>query len=98
MSEMNSTELAAACGFAPAAGEGARQVQGIFAGDLLSWAMGRAKEGDAWFTVMGNVNTVAVAALADCACVVLCHGAGWDAVALQRAGRAGRGAVYLPAA
>ena len=41
---MNSTELAAACGFAPAAGEGARQVQGIFAGDLLSWAMGRAKE------------------------------------------------------
>ena len=62
---MNSTELAAACGFAPAAGEGARQVQGIFAGDLLSWAMGRAKEGDAWFTVMGNVNTVAVAALTD---------------------------------
>ena len=89
MSEMNSTELAAACGFAPAAGEGARQVQGIFAGDLLSWAMGRAKEGDAWFTVMGNVNTVAVAALTDCACVVLCHGAGWDAAALQRAGEQG---------
>ena len=84
MSEMNSTELAAACGFAAAAGEGARQVQGIFAGDLLSWA-----KGDAWFTVMGNVNTVAVAALTDCACVVLCHGAGWDAGALQRAGEQG---------
>ena len=51
MSEMNSTELAAVCGFSPAAGEGARQVQGIFAGDLLSWAMGRAKEGDAWDAV-----------------------------------------------
>lgn len=50
---------------------------------------GRAKEGDAWFTVMGNVNTVAVAALTDCACVVLCHGAGWDAGALQRAGEQG---------
>ena len=90
---MNSTELAAACGFSPAAGEGARQVQGIFAGDLLSWAMGRAKEGDAWFTVMDNVNTVAVAALTDCACVVLCHGAVWDAGALQKA--AGQGvALY----
>ena len=34
-------------------------------------------------------NTVAVAALTDCACVVLCHGAGWDAGALQRAGEQG---------
>ena len=50
-----------------------------------SWAMGRAKEGDAWFTVMGNVNAVAVAALADCACIVLCHGASLDAVAKTRA-------------
>ena len=44
-----------------------------------------AKEGDAWFTVMGNVNAVAVAALADCACIVLCHGAALDAVAKTRA-------------
>lgn len=51
--------------------------------------MGRAKEGDAWFTVMGNVNTVAVAALADCACAVLCHGAQWDAEAVRKAGMQG---------
>ena len=51
--------------------------------------MGRAKEGDIWFTVMGNVNTVAVAALADCACVVLCHEAVWDEVAVQRAAQQG---------
>lgn len=89
MSEMNSTELAAVCGFPPWRAKAHGRCQGIFAGDLLSWAMGRAKEGDAWFTVMGNVNTVAVAALADCACVVLCHGAGWDAVALQRAAEQG---------
>lgn len=63
--------------------------RGHFYGDLLSWAMGRAKEGDAWFTVMGNVNAVAVAALADCACIVLCHGAALDAVAKTRAGRTG---------
>ena len=86
---MKTATLAAACEFVHAAGEQTHCVQGIFAGDLLSWAMGRAKEGDAWFTVMGNVNTVAVAALTDCACVVLCHGAGWDAGALQRAGEQG---------
>ena len=70
---MTSETLCAACGFCPAVGDGERTVTGVFTGDLLSWAMGRAKEGDIWFTVMGNVNTVAVAALADCACVVLCH-------------------------
>ena len=61
---MTTKELSAACGFAPAVEAETREIAGIFTGDLLSWAMGRAKEGDAWFTVMGNVNAVAVAALA----------------------------------
>ena len=82
---MTSGMLCGACHFAPATDAGEREVLGVFTGDLLSWAMGRAKEGDIWFTVMGNVNTVAVAALADCACVVLCHGAQWDETALERA-------------
>ena len=86
---MTSETLCAACGFAPAAAGDDRDVNGIFTGDLLSWAMGRAGEGNVWFTVMGNVNTVAVAALADCACVVLCHGAAWDATALERARQQG---------
>ena len=82
---MTTKELSTVCGFLPAVEADAREITGIFTGDLLSWAMGRAKEGDAWFTVMGNVNAVAVAALADCACVVLCHGAALDAVAKTRA-------------
>lgn len=82
---MTTKELSAACGFAPAVEAETREIAGIFTGDLLSWAMGRAKEGDAWFTVMGNVNAVAVAALADCACIVLCHGAALEAVAKTRA-------------
>ena len=86
---MNTKDLPAVCGFEPLVPGEEREIEGIFTGDLLSWAMGRAKEGDAWFTVMGNVNTVAVAALADCACVVLCHGAQWDEAALQRAGAQG---------
>ncbi len=40
--------------------------------DLLSVAMGGAPEGSAWCTVMANMNTLAVASLADCACIILC--------------------------
>ena len=86
---MNTKDLPAVCGFEPLVPGEEREIEGIFTGDLLSWAMGRAKEGDAWFTVMGNVNAVAVASLADCACIVLCHGAQWDEAALQRAGAQG---------
>ncbi len=62
-----------------------REIEGVFCGDLLSWAIGRAKEGDAWCTVMGNVNTVAVALLADCSCIILCHDSAADEAMLQRA-------------
>ena len=48
-----------------------REVTGGYAGDLLSWVMGRAKSGDAWVTIMTNRNILAVAALADTACVIV---------------------------
>lgn len=48
-----------------------REIDGVYIGDLLSWVMGRAKSGDAWITIMSNINTVAVATLADTACIVL---------------------------
>ena len=51
-----------------------REVTGGYAGDLLSWVMGNAKEGDAWVTIMSNINVVAVASLCDTACVVLACG------------------------
>ena len=51
-----------------------RKILGGYAGDLLSWVMGRAKEGDAWVTIMTNANTVAVCTLADPACIVLAEG------------------------
>ena len=43
----------------------------IFCCDLLSIAMSRASAGCAWVTVMGNMNTLAVASLSDAACVIL---------------------------
>ena len=56
-----------------------------FCCDLLSIAMGRAPSGCAWVTVMGNMNTLAVAALTDAACVILAEGAVLDEVAKKKA-------------
>ena len=53
---------------------GDREVSGVYIGDLLSWVMGRAESGDAWITIMSNINVVAVASLADVACIVLAEG------------------------
>lgn len=47
-----------------------RNVQGVYAGDLLSWVMGRAEANNAFVTIMTNVNVVAVAALVDLSCVI----------------------------
>ncbi len=54
--------------------DGDRSIDGVHIGDLLSWVMGRANEGDAWITIMSNRNIVAVATLADTACVLLAEG------------------------
>ncbi len=62
-----------------------RKVTGCYCGDLLSWVMSRAQEGDVWLTVMGNINSVGVAVLADVACIVLTENAALDADALNRA-------------
>ena len=55
-----------------------RKITGCYCGDLLSWVMSRAQEGDAWLTVMGNINAVAVAVLTECACIVLTENASLD--------------------
>jgi hypothetical protein len=54
--------------------DGDREVTGCYIGDLLSWVMGAAKSGDAWITIMSNINIVAVAALCDTACIILSEG------------------------
>ena len=51
-----------------------REILDVYIGDLLSWVMGRAKSDDAWITIMSNVNILAVASLADTACIILAEG------------------------
>ncbi|MBQ7160639.1 MAG: hypothetical protein IJR90_02920 [Clostridia bacterium] len=63
--------------------DGDRPIEGGYTGDLLSWVMGRAQSGDAWVTIMTNINVVAVAQLTDVACVIIAEGAeiGGDVIA-----------------
>ena len=51
-----------------------REVTGGYTGDLLSWVMSNADEGDAWVTIMSNINVAAVASLRDVSCVILACG------------------------
>lgn len=63
------------CGFKPVAiAEGDREINGVYIGDLLSWVMGRAQADNAWITIMSNINILAVASLADTACIILAEG------------------------
>ena len=62
-----------------------RQIGKVFCCDLLSIAMGKAPADCAWVTVMANINTLAVASLADVAVVVLAEGSRLDEVSETKA-------------
>ena len=66
-----------------------REVEGGYVGDLLSWVMGRAQEGNAWVTIMSNQNVAAVALMAEVSCVILTEGVTPDDALLQRAEQQG---------
>ena len=51
-----------------------RPVSGGYAGDLLSWVLGRAGQDAAWLTIMSNQNVAAVALMAEVSCVILTEG------------------------
>ena len=66
-----------------------RPVTSGYAGDLLSWVLGRAERDCAWLTIMSNQNVAAVALMAEAACVVLTEGVTPDGELLRRAAEKG---------
>lgn len=62
-----------------------REISVPFCCDLLSIAMGKMPADSAWVTVMGNINTLAVAALAEAACIILAEGSRLDEPAFEKA-------------
>ena len=69
--------------------DGEREINGVYIGDLLSWVMGRAKADNAWITIMSNINIVAVASLADVACIILAEGVELDSAVKDTANAKG---------
>ena len=57
--------------------------------DLLSWVMAHGEEGMAWVTVQTHLKVVAVAALADMACVILPEGIVMEQESLDKAASEG---------
>lgn len=83
---MTVKEIAEKLGLTPVSvADDAREVQGGYAGDLLSWVMGRVPEDAAWVTIMTNVNVVAVAVLRDVAMVIVAEGSEIPADVIERA-------------
>lgn len=62
-----------------------RDVKGCYIGDLLSHVMGKAQEGDAWITIMNNINIVAVASLTESACIILSEDVSADEKVIEKA-------------
>lgn len=62
-----------------------QELTGVYCCDLLSLVMGKAPAGCAWVTVMGNVNAVAVASLAEIGAIVVAQGSAIDPIAVTKA-------------
>ena len=79
-------DLCEKLGWEKTCGDGEREITGgIYCCDLLSIVMGRAPADSLWITVMGNVNAMAVATLADTACVVVAERMPLDEEAIKGA-------------
>ena len=83
---MNISELATALGWETLTmPDPEAEVTGGYTGDLLSWVMGRAREGNVWVTIMTNRNILAVATLAGVSAVVVTEQAEIDAEVIRLA-------------
>ena len=89
-------ELCGRSGWTLLCGDAERPVEGAYACDMLSWVMSRATAGGAWVTILNSLNVVAVAVLADVACVVLSEGAAMAPDVLERARENGVTVVSAP--
>ncbi len=73
-----------------------REVTCGYACDLLSWVMSHGEEGMAWVTVQTHMNVVAVAVLAEMACVILPENIDMEAESLDKATSEGMVVLQSP--
>ncbi len=65
------------------------EVKNIYICDLLSWVMSHAQKGDAWITVLTNVNVPAVALMTEVACVIIPEDIRMEDLTLRKANENG---------
>jgi hypothetical protein len=65
------------------------EITKVFCCDLLSVAMSHAPAGCAWVTVMGNMNTLAVASLTESACVIMAENTDMDDAGIAKTSQQG---------
>ena len=73
-----------------------REITCGYACDLLSWVMAHGEEGMAWVTVQTHMNVVAVAALAEMACVILPESIDMPEAILEKAAEEGLRVLKSP--
>lgn len=69
------------------AGEGGidKEVNGVYACDLLSWVMAHAAKGNAWVTIQTHPNVIAVATLLELSCIIIPENAEIEEAAINKA-------------
>jgi hypothetical protein len=55
-------------------GDGERDITGVIVGDLLSFIIGEAQEGEIWVTIQIHLNVAAVAVLKELPMIILASG------------------------
>lgn len=66
-----------------------REVTGVYTCDLLSWVMSHANKGDAWITVLTNLNVAAVAMITEVTCVIIPEDIKVDEATIVKANKEG---------
>lgn len=61
------------------------KIENVYICDMLSWVMSHAQKGDAWITVLTNVNVPAVAMMTEVACVIIAEGIEVEDLTLKKA-------------
>lgn len=62
-----------------------REIKGVYVNDLLSWVMSHGDRGDVWVTVQIHPNIIAVAVIAELACIVVPENIQVESVTLEKA-------------
>lgn len=66
-----------------------KEITSGYVGDLLSWVMANAKQGDVWITIQSHMNIIAIASLLNLSCIIVAEGAHIDQETVEKANEEG---------